>query len=158
MALTGEMGWCKTGDSSTSEARTLQPTSNSILRSLIAGYQISQVSVGNKAVAFATQYALAHLMCCTFSVTVVCLVSYLMEYAGGDVDAQIKTVIQLLLRRGLIIRIDRMFKKAKPGKKRLAKWPKKMVPVRDRDLQVYTHDHLALHHTLSALHPHFTKG
>lgn len=57
-------------------------------------------------------------------------------------DAQIKDVIQLLLRRRLIIRVDRMYKKAKPGKKRLAKWPKKMVSVRDRDLQVIAmHDH-----------------
>jgi len=55
---------------------------------------------------------------------------------SGDVDSQIKTLIQLLLRRRLIFRTDRLYKKAKPGKKRLAKWPKKLVPVRDRDLQV----------------------
>ena len=69
-----------------------------------------------------------------------------MLLAGGDVDAQIKTLTQLLLRRGLIFRADRLYKKPKPGKKRLAKWPKKLVPVRDRDLQVNTHymDKLAL--------------
>ena len=33
-----------------------------------------------------------------------------------------------------------MYKKPKPGKKRLAKWPKKLVPVRDRDLQVTIFD------------------
>lgn len=64
--------------------------------------------------------------------------SWIPDKAGGDVDAQIKDVIQLLLRRRLIIRVDRMYKKAKPGKKRLAKWPKKMVSVRDRDLQTFS--------------------
>lgn len=32
------------------------------------------------------------------------------------------------MRRRLFIKADRMFKKPKPGKKRLAKWPKKLVP------------------------------
>ena len=40
------------------------------------------------------------------------------------------------MRRKLVIRVDRMYKKPKPGKKRLAKWPKKLVPLIDRDLQV----------------------
>ena len=66
-------------------------------------------------------------------------VEVILLLAGGDVDAQIKTLTQLLLRRGLIFRADRLYKKPKPGKKRLAKWPKKLVPVRDRDLQVHTH-------------------
>lgn len=56
--------------------------------------------------------------------------------AGGDEDAQIKSIIELLVRKGFIRRVDRMYKKPKPGKKRLAKWPKKLVPVRDRELQV----------------------
>lgn len=56
--------------------------------------------------------------------------------AGGDEDAQIKSITELLVRKGFIRRVDRMYKKPKPGKKRLAKWPKKLVPVRDRELQV----------------------
>ena len=55
---------------------------------------------------------------------------------GGDVDVQMRNVLELLLRRKLVIRVDRMYKKPKPGKKRLAKWPKKLVPLIDRDLQV----------------------
>ncbi|DBB05953.1 TPA: hypothetical protein ACH3X3_009946 [Trebouxia sp. C0006] len=58
----------------------------------------------------------------------------------GDADAQIKTLIELLLRRRLIFRTDRLYKKAKPGKKRLAKWPKKLLPVRDRDLQTFSEE------------------
>lgn len=56
--------------------------------------------------------------------------------AGGDEDAQIKSITELLVRKGFIRRVDRMYKKPKPGKNRLAKWPKKLVPVRDRELQV----------------------
>ena len=55
---------------------------------------------------------------------------------GGDEDAQIKSIIDLLVRKNFIRRVDRMYKKPKPGKKRLAKWPKKLVPVRDRESQV----------------------
>ena len=57
-------------------------------------------------------------------------------FPGGDVDTQMRNVLELLLRRKLVIRVDRMYKKPKPGKKRLAKWPKKLVPLIDRDLQV----------------------
>lgn len=66
--------------------------------------------------------------------------SWIPDKSGGDVDAQIKTLTQLLLRRGLIFRADRLYKKPKPGKKRLAKWPKKLVPVRDRDLQTFSEE------------------
>ena len=33
-----------------------------------------------------------------------------------------------MLRRRFLIKADRMFKKPKPGRKRLVKWPKKLVP------------------------------
>ena len=34
-----------------------------------------------------------------------------------------------MIRRRLFIKADRLFKKPKPGKKRLVKWPKKLVPL-----------------------------
>ena len=43
MAWNGGMGWCKTGDLSTSEAKTLQLTSNNIQQSLQTGYPTNQV-------------------------------------------------------------------------------------------------------------------
>ena len=39
-----------------------------------------------------------------------------------------KELGELLLRRRFLIKADRMFKKPKPGRKRLVKWPKKLVP------------------------------
>ena len=36
-----------------------------------------------------------------------------------------------MIRRRLFIKADRMFKKPKPGKKRLVKWPHKLVPLYD---------------------------
>ena len=33
-----------------------------------------------------------------------------------------------MLRRRFLIKADRMFKKPKPGRKRLVKWPKKLLP------------------------------
>lgn len=44
--------------------------------------------------------------------------------------------IVLLIRRGLVLRVDRVYKKPKPGKKRLTKWPKKLVPVQDKSMLV----------------------
>ena len=55
---------------------------------------------------------------------------------GDDEVGQINEFIVLLMRRGLILRVDRMYKKPKPGKKRLTKWPKKLVPVRDKSMLV----------------------
>ena len=73
-------------------------------------------------------------------------------HVGGDADAQIKSVIELLVRKGFIRRVDRMYKKPKPGKKRLAKWPKKLVPVRDRELQVTVHILPVIHHVSNGKH------
>ena len=39
-----------------------------------------------------------------------------------------KELGDLMLRRRFLIKADRMFKKPKPGRKRLVKWPKKLVP------------------------------
>ena len=49
--------------------------------------------------------------------------------AGLRVEDQIKTLAELMMRRRLFVKADRMFKKPKPGKKRLAKWPKKLIPM-----------------------------
>jgi len=46
-------------------------------------------------------------------------------------EEQIKVMIELLLRRRLLAKAERVFKKPKPGKKRLAKWPKKLQPLND---------------------------
>lgn len=46
-------------------------------------------------------------------------------------EEQIKVMIELLQRRRLLVKADRVFKKPRPGKKRLAKWPKKLQPLND---------------------------
>ncbi|KAK9839798.1 hypothetical protein WJX81_002420 [Elliptochloris bilobata] len=46
-------------------------------------------------------------------------------------DQQIRELGELMIRRRLFIKADRMFKKPKPGKKRLVKWPHKLVPLYD---------------------------
>ena len=46
-------------------------------------------------------------------------------------DQQVKELGELMIRRRLFIKADRMFKKPKPGKKRLVKWPHKLVPLYD---------------------------
>ncbi len=38
-------------------------------------------------------------------------------------------VADMMLRKGLFMKTERMFKKPKPGKKRLVKWPKKLLPL-----------------------------
>lgn len=58
--------------------------------------------------------------------------------ANDDEEGQMKEFITLLMRKGLILRVDRMYKKPKPGKKRLTKWPKKLVPVKDKSMLVTT--------------------
>ena len=49
--------------------------------------------------------------------------------AALRIDQQIKELGELMIRRRLFIKADRMFKKPKPGKKRLVKWPHKLVPL-----------------------------
>ncbi|KAK9804442.1 hypothetical protein WJX73_000818 [Symbiochloris irregularis] len=44
-------------------------------------------------------------------------------------DDQIRALAELFMRRGLFFKAERQFKKPKPGKKRLAKWPKKLLPL-----------------------------
>ena len=51
-----------------------------------------------------------------------------MYCAASKQDQQVKELGELLLRRRFLIKADRMFKKPKPGRKRLVKWPKKLVP------------------------------
>ncbi len=48
---------------------------------------------------------------------------------GAKEDEGIREMMHLLLRKGLVARTDRLYKKPKPGKKRLTKWPRKLVPV-----------------------------
>ena len=119
----------KTDVSNSSEAKILQHISRSTLRSLTAGYQTSQVRQKRSAAHYPYLLKIS-------AIAPVCHQNCSANALPGDADAQIKTLIELLLRRRLIFRTDRLYKKAKPGKKRLAKWPKKLVPVRDRDLEV----------------------
>ena len=46
-------------------------------------------------------------------------------------DDQIKALAELFMRRQIFLKAERQFKKPKPGKKRLAKWPKKLISVPD---------------------------
>ena len=48
--------------------------------------------------------------------------------AASKQEQQVKELGELLLRRRFLIKANRMFKKPKPGRKRLVKWPKKLVP------------------------------
>lgn len=73
---------------------------------------------------------------CSVLLSIPFLKAFACACIGGDEDAQIRSIIDLLVRKNFIRRVDRMYKKPKPGKKRLAKWPKKLVPVRDRESQV----------------------
>ena len=50
-----------------------------------------------------------------------------------------KELGDLLLRRRFLIKADRMFKKPKPGRKRLVKWPKKLVPAEAPLVRACTH-------------------
>ena len=144
MLLNGGMVWWKTGGTSISEAKTLPLTSSSILKNSAAGFLISQVGLP-----FCTMILFSPVL-----VVMKLLLGHrkmlpakqlrLCTAAGGDEDAQIKSITELLVRKGFIRRVDRMYKKPKPGKKRLAKWPKKLVPVRDRELQVASCPFLAL--------------
>lgn len=49
--------------------------------------------------------------------------------AGAKPAEEAQAMMQLLLRKGLVRAADRLFKKPKPGKKRLTKWPKKLTPM-----------------------------
>lgn len=53
-----------------------------------------------------------------------------------------KELGDLMLRRRFLIKADRMFKKPKPGRKRLVKWPKKLVPAENPlvSLVILKHD------------------
>lgn len=46
---------------------------------------------------------------------------------GRTVEAQIEDVYVEMARRRLFVRADRMYKKPKPGRKKLVKWPKKLL-------------------------------
>eukprot|EP01023_Acetabularia_acetabulum_P000477 TRINITY_DN10188_c0_g1_i4.p1 TRINITY_DN10188_c0_g1~~TRINITY_DN10188_c0_g1_i4.p1 ORF type:complete len:313 (-),score=39.92 TRINITY_DN10188_c0_g1_i4:233-1171(-) len=50
-----------------------------------------------------------------------------------SVDDAIADLIRLLIRKQLIIRCDRRYKKPKPGKKRVVKFPRKLLPYSERD-------------------------
>lgn len=121
MGLTGEPGLWKTDVLSISGARILQHISSGILKSL---YNMDTEQVRN-----AVTDKLPWLVHPLESQSC---------HAGDSDDGQVNEFVELLLRRIFIVRVDRMYKKPKPGKKRLAKWPKKLVPVRDRSLQVQT--------------------
>ncbi|KAK9907282.1 hypothetical protein WJX75_000641 [Coccomyxa subellipsoidea] len=56
------------------------------------------------------------------------------------VDQQVQDVAAMMLRKGLFMKTERMFKKPKPGKKRLVKWPKKLLPLHNE--KNFEEDHL----------------
>lgn len=51
-------------------------------------------------------------------------------------EDQAKEVVELLLRRNLLQRCERMFKRPPPGSKKLVKFPKKLVPPGPGDVKV----------------------
>lgn len=126
MELIGEVELLRTSALSSSEGKTLQHTSGSILTISADSHTLQVVLqavipvLGMPGTSFlalfiATKYACA---------------------ANDDEEAKMNEFITLLMRRGLLLRVDRMYKKPKPGKKRLTKWPKKLVPVKDKSMLV----------------------
>lgn len=59
---------------------------------------------------------------------------------GRDVDDQIADLMSILLRRELIKRAERKFKKPKPGKKRLVKFPKTLLALSPQEATVWRED------------------
>lgn len=50
-----------------------------------------------------------------------------------DVSESAREVLHLLMRRGLIVRAERLYNKPRPGRKRLSKWPRKLAPAHMQD-------------------------
>lgn len=48
---------------------------------------------------------------------------------GAPEEEGIREMMHLLMRRDLVRRTERFYKKPKPGRKRLTKWPRKLQPV-----------------------------
>ena len=44
-----------------------------------------------------------------------------------------RELLHLMMRRGLVIRADRLFKKPRPGRKNLSKWPRKLAAISMQD-------------------------
>ena len=120
----------RTGALNILEGKTLQPTSDSILTSLASTHILQAVSC--------LICMLNAIIGCVniLSSMMICMTVTRFMTPGDDEVGQINEFIVLLMRRGLILRVDRMYKKPKPGKKRLTKWPKKLVPVRDKSMLV----------------------
>ncbi|RMZ57486.1 hypothetical protein APUTEX25_003729, partial [Auxenochlorella protothecoides] len=55
-------------------------------------------------------------------------------------EDQAKEVVELLLRRNLLQRCERMFKRPPPGSKKLVKFPKKLVPPGPGDVKSFAED------------------
>lgn len=62
------------------------------------------------------------------------LASHVRLAAGSTEHESIEALLQLLLRRKLVTRAERKFKKAKPGKKRLVKWPRTLEASEEQGL------------------------
>ena len=56
--------------------------------------------------------------------------------ADSALEDGIRDTAGMLGRRGLIKRVDRLYKKPRPGKKRLTKWPRKLEPLPGAETQV----------------------
>ncbi len=52
---------------------------------------------------------------------------------GAAQEDQIQATMQLLQRKQLVRRTERLYKKPKPGRKRLTKWPRKLEQVPEVD-------------------------
>ena len=46
-----------------------------------------------------------------------------------DTAELVREQLQIMMRRGLVVRAERLYKKPKPGRKRLTRWPRKLQPV-----------------------------
>lgn len=65
---------------------------------------------------------------------------------GASLEDQIKVMAELMMRRQLLVKADRKFKKPRPGMKRRAKWPKKLIHVQE---QVSNHAQTSAHQQCS---------
>lgn len=59
---------------------------------------------------------------------------------GTNPAEQAQAMMQLLLRKGLVRAVDRLFKSPKPGRKRLVKWPKKLTALPANDQLKWSED------------------
>lgn len=58
-------------------------------------------------------------------------------HAGRTMEDQIRDLVHFFFHKGLLLKADRKFKKPKPGRKRLVKFPRTLLPCQVRGCNVH---------------------